>query len=70
MAAKFGTAYLVGAGPADPGLLTLRGAQALGQADVVLYDYLVDPRVLKHARPGAELVCLGRHGAGAQRAIP
>jgi uroporphyrinogen III methyltransferase/synthase len=60
----FGRAYLIGAGPGDPGLLTLRGRQLLGEADVVLYDYLVEPRILAFARPGAELVCLGRHGHG------
>ena len=57
-------AYLVGAGPGDPGLLTLRGRQLLGEADVVLYDYLVNPRILDAARADAELVCLGRHGSG------
>jgi len=58
------TVYLVGAGPGDPGLITLRGIDCLARADVVLYDYLVNPRVLEHARRGAELVCLGRHGHG------
>ncbi|HTM53613.1 MAG TPA: uroporphyrinogen-III C-methyltransferase [Pirellulales bacterium] len=57
-----GRVYLVGSGPGDPGLLTLRAAQLLAEADVVLYDYLVNPQVLSHARAGAELVCLGRHG--------
>lgn len=59
-----GRVYLVGAGPGDPRLLTLRGRDLLARADVVLYDYLVNPRVLEHAQPGAELVCLGRHGRG------
>ena len=59
-----GKAYLIGAGPGDPGLLTLRGRQRLGEADVILYDYLVNPRLLDWSRPGAELVCLGRHGQG------
>jgi uroporphyrinogen III methyltransferase/synthase len=59
-----GKAYLIGAGPGDPGLLTLRGRRLLGQADVVLYDYLANPRMLSFCRPGAELVCLGRHGEG------
>ena len=58
---QFGTVYLVGAGPGDPGLITLRGVACLAQADLVLYDYLVDPRVLRHAKNGAELVCLGHH---------
>src|SRR5690242_12735651 len=57
-----GKVYLVGGGPGDPGLLTLRGRECLALADVVLYDYLVNPRVLAHARGDAELVCLGRHG--------
>lgn len=54
--------YLVGAGPGDPGLLTLRGAECLAQADLVLYDYLVNPQILELAPPQAERVCLGRHG--------
>ncbi|MGD9647497.1 MAG: uroporphyrinogen-III C-methyltransferase [Pirellulales bacterium] len=61
-ASKFGTVYLVGAGPGDPGLLTLRGAQCLGRADLVLYDYLASPQLLEHAAEAAELVCLGHHG--------
>jgi uroporphyrinogen III methyltransferase/synthase len=59
-----GKVYLVGAGPGDPGLLTLRGAECLRAADVVLYDYLASPKLLTHARPDAELVGLGRHGHG------
>ncbi|MCA9197787.1 MAG: uroporphyrinogen-III C-methyltransferase, partial [Planctomycetales bacterium] len=57
-----GKVYLVGAGPGDPGLLTLRAQQCLAQADVVLYDYLVNVRILRHAPPNAELVCSGGHG--------
>ncbi|MAT72813.1 MAG: uroporphyrinogen-III C-methyltransferase [Planctomycetaceae bacterium] len=56
--------YLIGAGPGDPGLLTLRGRDLLARADVVLYDYLANPRLLEHARADAELTCLGRHGQG------
>ncbi|HUY35835.1 MAG TPA: uroporphyrinogen-III C-methyltransferase [Pirellulales bacterium] len=63
-----GRVYLVGAGPGDPGLITLRGVECLRRADVVLYDYLVNPRVLDHVRGGAEAVCLGRHGRG--RIVP
>jgi uroporphyrinogen III methyltransferase/synthase len=54
----------VGAGPGDAGLITLRGVDCLRAADVVLYDYLASPKLLTHARPGTELVCLGRHGQG------
>jgi uroporphyrinogen III methyltransferase/synthase len=56
--------YLVGAGPGDPGLITLRGVECLRRADVVLYDYLVNPQILEHASRQAVLVCLGRHGQG------
>lgn len=59
-----GRVYLVGAGPGDAGLLTLEGARRLGQADVVLYDYLANDALLRHASSEAELVGLGRHGAG------
>jgi len=58
------TVYLVGAGPGDPGLITLRGIECLARADLVLYDYLVNPTVLKHASASAELVCLGHHSTG------
>lgn len=57
-----GMVYLVGAGPGDPGLITLKGVECLAAADVVLYDYLVNPQILAHAREGAELVSLGAHG--------
>jgi len=55
-----GRAYLVGAGPGDPGLITLRGVEALQQADVVLYDALSCPRLLEHAPPSAELIYVGK----------
>ncbi len=64
MPSHVGKVFLVGAGPGDPGLLTLRGAECLRTADVVLYDYLASPEVLESARRGAQLVCLGRHGHG------
>jgi len=59
-----GRVYLVGAGPGDAGLLTLRGAACLRLADVVLYDYLASPELLAHVRAEAERICLGRHGHG------
>jgi uroporphyrinogen III methyltransferase/synthase len=52
--AEPGTVYLVGAGPGDPGLLTLRGRECLSRADLVLYDGLVHPLILRHARGVAE----------------
>jgi uroporphyrinogen III methyltransferase/synthase len=58
------TVYLVGAGPGHPGLVTLRAVECLAQADLVLYDYLVNPAIVKHASRSAELVRLGRPGPG------
>ncbi len=59
-----GKVYVAGAGPGDPGLLTVRVAECLRQADLVLYDYLVNPVVLEHVPAEAERVCLGHHGSG------
>ena len=58
-----GKVFLVGAGPGDPGLITLRGVECLRRADVVLFDYLVNPVIAEHAPTRAELVCVGKHGA-------
>lgn len=56
-----GKAYLVGAGPGDVGLVTVRGADVLRRADVVVYDRLANPRLLElYARPGAEMVYVGK----------
>jgi uroporphyrinogen III methyltransferase/synthase len=52
--------YLVGAGPGDPGLITLRGMELLRRADVVIYDRLVDPMLLREARPDAEMIYVGK----------
>lgn len=51
--------YLIGAGPGDPGLITARGLRCLSSADVVLYDHLVHPRLLRSARPDAEKIDVG-----------
>ena len=57
-----GSVWLVGAGPGDPGLLSLLGLHALERADVVVYDALVDPRILRLARQGAALDYAGTRG--------
>lgn len=54
--------HLVGAGPGDPGLITVRGIEAIRAADVIVYDYLAAPELLNHAREGAELVYAGKQG--------
>jgi uroporphyrinogen III methyltransferase/synthase len=59
-----GKVYLVGAGPGDPKLLTLRGKECLEQADVVLYDYLANPALLDYAPSQADRIYVGRRGRG------
>jgi len=55
-----GHAWIVGAGPGDPGLITVAAVRAIEQADAVLYDALVNPALLRYVRPGAELVFVGK----------
>ena len=55
-----GTVYLVGAGPGDPGLLTLKGRDCLACADVVVYDHLANVEILGHARDDAEMIYVGK----------
>src|SRR5215813_11774283 len=57
-----GKVYLVGAGPGDPGLLTLKARDLIAAADCIIYDYLVNPKVLEHAGPRAELIYVGKRG--------
>jgi uroporphyrinogen III methyltransferase/synthase len=65
---KKGTVYLVGAGPGDAGLLTLRGAELLGRADVVVYDALVNAHLLQLAPKSAEIIYGGKRAR--EHAIP
>ena len=64
-----GVVFLVGAGPGDAGLLTLRGAELLRRADVVLYDALVNPDLLRFAPPSAELIARGKNMTMPQKEI-
>ncbi len=59
-AMSVGKVYLVGAGPGEPGLITVRGAELLEQADCVVYDSLANAALLERARAGAELISVGK----------
>jgi uroporphyrinogen III methyltransferase / synthase len=61
--ATIGKVYLVGAGPGDPELITLKGRRVLALADVIVYDRLANPKLLRHARPEAERVYVGKRAA-------
>ncbi|WP_256710548.1 uroporphyrinogen-III C-methyltransferase [Paenibacillus sp. FSL H8-0548] len=55
-----GKVYLVGAGPGDPKLITIRGLECLQACDVVVYDRLASPRLLRHVKPGTERIYVGK----------
>ncbi|WP_248927432.1 uroporphyrinogen-III C-methyltransferase [Paenibacillus hamazuiensis] len=55
-----GTVYLVGAGPGDPKLITIKGLEAIRRCDVIVYDRLASPRLLAHLKPGAEKIFVGK----------
>ena len=57
-----GKVYLVGAGPGDPGLITVKGLECISMADVIIYDYLASPFLLKHASNNAEVIYVGKKG--------
>jgi uroporphyrinogen III methyltransferase / synthase len=57
---KKGKVYLVGAGPGDAGLITVRGLECIQLADVIVYDNLANPSFLKHARPDTEIIFAGK----------
>ncbi len=60
--AKPGKVYLIGAGPGDPGLMTLKGKEILSRADVIIYDYLANKAFLEYRKPEAELIYVGKKG--------
>ncbi len=62
-AGKKGKVILVGAGPGDPGLITVRGLEAIKAAEVLVYDYLANPELLGEARKDAEKIYVGKKGA-------
>ena len=59
---KLGKVFLVGAGPGDPELLTIKAAKTIGMADVLLVDDLVGDEVLQYAKPGARIIHVGKRG--------
>jgi Uroporphyrinogen-III methylase len=59
---KVGKVYIIGAGPGDPGLITIRGMECLKRADVIVYDYLVGRDILGHARKDARMIYVGKKG--------
>jgi uroporphyrinogen III methyltransferase/synthase len=58
-----GKVYLIGAGPGDPGLITIKGLECIEKADVIIYDYLASPVLLKHAGENAEIIYVGKKGS-------
>ena len=68
MMAEQGFVYLIGAGPGDPGLFTIKGQQILEKADVVVYDRLIGQEILDHARQDAEMIYVGK--ASSRHALP
>ncbi len=59
-ASERGKVYLIGAGPGDPELITVKGRRCLEEADVIIYDYLANPRLLAHGGPDARRVYVGK----------
>jgi uroporphyrinogen III methyltransferase/synthase len=59
---KKGKVYIIGAGPGDAGLITLKGVDCLREADVVIYDYLISRDLLKYAREDARFIYVGKQG--------
>ncbi len=57
---KYGKVFLIGAGPGNPELITLKGLNLIKKADVILYDFLIDKKLLTYASKKAELICVGK----------
>lgn len=62
MTKPLGTVYLIGAGPGDPGLLTIKAKECIETADVVVYDYLASPYLLEYAKKDAQIIYVGKKG--------
>ena len=60
MSDEKGICYLVGAGPGDLGLVTLRAKECVEEADIIIFDYLCNPQMLAWAKPGAEFIYAGK----------
>jgi len=58
-----GKVFLVGAGPGDPGLITVKGLECIQQADVIIYDFLASEVLLKHASEHSEIIYVGKKGS-------
>ncbi|MFC1479957.1 uroporphyrinogen-III C-methyltransferase [Candidatus Omnitrophota bacterium] len=57
---KTGKVYIIGAGPGDPELISVKGLKLLKRADCILYDFLSAPELLNHAKSGCEKICVGK----------
>lgn len=60
MSRKSGKVYIIGAGPGDPELISVKGLKILKRADCILYDFLSAPELLKHAKKACEKICVGK----------
>ncbi len=58
-----GTVYLIGAGPGDPGLVTVKALEKIRTADAIVYDYLANESLIREAKPTAELIYVGKKGS-------